>query len=223
VTILILFFKIGKMKKGFYIVFEGIVGSGKTTQSKLLLEKLKEKFSKREIVWTKEPGGTEIAQKIREIVQATPFVEEMEPVCEQYLYAASRAQALRKVIQPVLEKGGIVISDRSFFTSLAYQGFGRGLGLDLVLKINNPAVGGIWPDKVIIVDTDIDAALARTKDQSGDKFETFDKSFFVKVRKGYLAVAKKYPRIVKIINGEGTIEEVFNRIYPLVLKWLHER
>lgn len=209
------------MKKGFYLVFEGIVGCGKTTQSKLLLKNLQNKFSKKEIIWTKEPGGTEIAQKIREIVQATPFEEEMDPVCEQYLYAASRAQSLRKIVSPILNRGGVVISDRSVFTSMAYQGFGRDLGLDLVLKINDPAIEKMWPDKVIIVDTKIKTALARAKDQSGDKFENFKEDFFIKVRKGYLTVARKYPKIVSVVDGNGTVEEVQDRIYPLVLKWLH--
>mgnify|MGYP001609189429 FL=1 len=214
------FDNIHRMKKGFYLVFEGIVGCGKTTQSTLLFEKLKKDFPKKEIIWTKEPGGTEIANTIRKVVQATPFEEEIEPVCEQYLYAASRAQALRKVIAPILKRGGIVISDRSFFTSMAYQGFGRGLGLKKVLEINKEAVGDMWPDKVIFVDTKIDEALSRAKDQSGDKFESFKKDFFIKVRNGYKIVAKEYPLLVTTVNGNGTIDDVQSKIYLLVKSWI---
>jgi len=204
------------MKKGFYIVFEGIVGSGKTTQSKLLLEKMQAKFPKREVIWTKEPGGSEIANEIRRVVQGTKFEEEMDPVCEQYLYAASRAQTLRCVVTPVLKKGGIVISDRSFFTSIANQGFGRGLGLKKVLEINKSAVDGIWPDKVIVVDTQMDVALSRVKDHGGDKFESYSKDFYCKVHNGYKATAKLYPKIVKIIDGNGIPEAVHGRIWKYV-------
>ena len=122
--------------KGIYIVFEGIVGTGKSTQAKILYDFLKEKNKNREIILTKEPGGTEIADEIRKIAQATKFNEDMNPVCEAYLYAASRAQSLRKIVKPALEKGSIVISDRSFISSLAYQGAARKIGIEKVLEIN---------------------------------------------------------------------------------------
>lgn len=195
--------------KAKYIVFEGIVGCGKTTQSKILAEKLG-------AVWTKEPGGSEVADAIRKVVQGTKFDEEMDPVCEQYLYAASRAQSLRSVVKPLLDRGKIVVADRSVFTSMAYQGFGRGLGIDRVLKINKEAVGDVWPDLVIWIDTDLDTALSRTRDASGDKFESMDKKFFQKVRKGYLAEMKKFPRLVKKVNGNGTVDVVEKRVWKVV-------
>lgn len=160
-----------KRKRGFYLVFEGVVGCGKTTQSRLTFEKLKADNPARQVVWTKEPGGSEIADQIRKVVQGTPFEEEMEPLCEQHLYAASRSQTLRKVIRPVLGAEGIVVSDRSVITSMAYQGFGRGLGVGTVLEINRLAVGDIWPDKVLVINTDLGTALGRARDFSGDKFE----------------------------------------------------
>ncbi len=195
--------------KGIYIAFEGVVGCGKTTQSKILAEKLG-------AVWTKEPGGDEISNEIRRVVQGMKFETEMDAVCEQYLYAASRAQTLRKVIKPVLDAGGIVVADRSVFTSMAYQGFGRNLGIDRVLKINKEAVEGIWPDLVIWLDTDLDTALSRTRDASGDKFESMDKKFFQKVRKGYLKEMKKYPKLVKKVDGNGTIDVVEKRVWKVV-------
>jgi len=206
--------------KGLYIVFEGVVGSGKTTQSKLLLEKLKEKFPKREIIWTREPGGSEIADAIRKVVQGEKFSEEMNPICEQYLYAASRAQTIRQIIKPVLDVGGIVLSDRSFFTSIAYQGFGRGLVFSKVLEINRMALDGVWPDHVIFIDVDIDSALGRSSDKEGDKFESMDKDFFKKVRQGYLFAAKKYPKIVEKIDGNRGIEEIHGELLSKVLTWL---
>ena len=95
------------MKAGIYIVFEGIVGSGKTTHSKLLVERLKKDFPKREVVWTREPGGSEIAGAIRKIIQSNEFEEDIDSVAETYLFAAARAQTLRKVVGPVLKRGGI--------------------------------------------------------------------------------------------------------------------
>lgn len=158
-------------RSGKYIVFEGIVGSGKTTQSKLLAERLK-------ATWTREPGGSEIADAIREIVQGTEFGETMEPVCEAYLYAASRAQTLRAIVKPILDKGGTVVADRSVFTSLTYQAVARGLGMETILEINKIAVGDIWPDKVFYIDLPVEMALARTADTVGDKFEKFGPDFF---------------------------------------------
>ncbi len=187
------------------------MGCGKTTQSRILAEKLG-------AVWTKEPGGDEISDEVRRVVQGMKFEIEMDAVCEQYLYAASRAQTLRRVVKPVLDKAGIVVADRSVFTSMAYQGFGRGLGIERVLKINEEAVDGIWPDLVIWLDTDLETALARTRDQSGDKFERMDKKFFEKVRKGYVEVAKRFPKLVKKVDGNGTIEEVEKRVWKVVQK-----
>ena len=122
------------MTTGRYIVFEGVVGTGKTTQSKRLVEELKKQFPEKEVIWTREPGGSEIAEAIRTLVQATPFTEKMDPMCEAYLYASARAQSLRTVVLPVLAKGGIVVADRSFCSSVAWQGFGRGLGFETKIR-----------------------------------------------------------------------------------------
>jgi dTMP kinase len=173
-----------------YIVFEGIVGTGKTTLSKKLYDYLKSKYPKKEVVWTCEPGGTEIAQKIRKCVQGTKFNEDMDPICEAYLYAASRAQSLRTIVKPIIEKGGIAISDRSFITSVANQGFGRDLGVKRALKINEPAVEGIHPDLVVFLDVAPKIAITRVHDGNGDKFERFGIDFYKKLRKGYKKISK---------------------------------
>lgn len=123
-----------------YIVFEGIVGSGKSTQSKKLFEYLKEKYPDRNVIQVREPGSTIIAQEIRLLAQSRVFEEEMDSICEAYLYAASRAQSLRHLVRPTLDAGGIVVADRSFISSLAYQGEARGLGLDRIMEINQHAV-----------------------------------------------------------------------------------
>lgn len=208
------------MKKGVYIVFEGIVGSGKTTVSKLLFGVLRENFPRRKIVWTREPGGSEVSNAIRAVVQATKFNEEMDPVAEAYLYAAARAHSLRTLVRPILDKKGVVIADRSFFTSVAFQGFGRGLGIDRVLKINEEAVDGLWPDRVFFIDLNIEKALGRTTDIDGDKFERIDKAFFHRAREGFLKVAKRFPDIVEVIDGGLGFEELFSQIKKSTYKLL---
>jgi len=197
-----------------YIVFEGLLGTGKTTQSKALVEYLKTKFPDRQVIWTREPGGSDIAEAIRLLVQATPFTEDMDPICEAYLYASARAQSLRRVVKPVLDQGGIVVADRSFCTSVAWQGFGRGLGLETVLGINAKAIEGLLPDLVIQLDLDPAVALARTSDARGDKFETQPLDFHKLCAEGYKALAE-HPLLKdkwRIIDASGTQEEVRQRI-----------
>lgn len=208
------------MKKGIYIVFEGIVGSGKTTQSKMLVERLKKEFPKREVVWTREPGGSEISGAIRKIVQATEFEEEMEPVCEAYLYASARAHSLRRIVQPVIKRGGIVIADRSFITSVAFQGGGRRLGPDVVWNINKIAVDGIFPDMVFFLNLDLDQALERTRDKIGDKFERMKRDFFSDAVKGYKYARKKLGKIWVNIDGSKTVEEINQEILDSTIKLL---
>lgn len=202
------------MSRGTYIVFEGVVGTGKTTQSKLLVERLKVAHSDREIVWTREPGGSEIAEAIRTVVQATPFEEKMHPICEAYLYAAARAQSLRAVVKPALERGAIVIADRSFCTSVAWQGAARGLGTDLVLAINEIAIRDCIPDLVIEIDLDPDIGLKRTFDAKGDKFESMPADFFRRCQEGYRELSE-HPMFAGTwhrISGEGSIEEVSAKV-----------
>lgn len=197
-----------------YIVFEGIVGTGKTSQSKKLYNYLKHLYPSKEILWTREPGGSEIADKIREVVQGTKFSEDMDPICEAYLYAASRAQALRLVIKPVLDKNGTVISDRSYLTSLTNQAFCSELGYNLVWEINKYAVDNITPDYIFFLDLDFRVAIQRTFDGSGDKFEKYGVDFYKRAYEGYQKL-KKLPEFKDKwfdIDANGSEEEVFNRI-----------
>ncbi|MFH1565806.1 MAG: dTMP kinase [bacterium] len=198
-----------------YIVFEGVVGTGKTTQSQRLAEWLQKLFPERPVVWTREPGGTEIAQAIRKLVQATPFEEEMDPICEAYLYAASRAQAISKIIKPCLKRGGIVVSDRSFITSLAYQGYARCAGIGNIWKINRQALSGIFPNMVIFLDLDVETALSRSFDVSGDKWEKQGVAFFRKVREGYLTISRgsMFRECWYTISALGEEDDVFDNIY----------
>lgn len=207
------------MHQGRYIVFEGVVGTGKTTQSKRLVEELKKRFPEREIIWTREPGGSEIAEAIRVLVQGTPFTEQMDPMCEAYLYASARAQSLRTVVLPVLARGGIVVSDRSFCTSIAWQGFGRGLGFETILEVNKTSVKDILPDLIIEMDLDPEIGLKRTFDARGDKFETMPIEFFRSCVAGYRALAdhELLTDRWKRVDGQGTPDEVFGRVLETAL------
>lgn len=197
-----------------YIVFEGIVGSGKSTQSSRLYEYLLQKYPEKKIIHVREPGSTGIAEAIRKLAQWTKFDELMDPICEAYLYAAARAQLLKTVIKPTVDNGGIVIADRSFISSLAYQWWARWLGLDKVLAINHAAINDVLPDKVVYLDSEVEHALNRTFDADGDKFEQMGVEFFEKVKEWYrrssqLAIWGK-KRIT--VDAKWTIEEVFERI-----------
>lgn len=210
------------MQKGLYVVFEGVVASGKTTQSKKLYEYLKAKYPNIHVVWTREPGGSEVADEIRRVVQATPFKEQMDPICEAYLYAASRAQTLQKIVKPVLNKGGIVIADRSFLTSVAFQGAGRGLDYKTILNINKIALGAIVPKCVLFINVPLNVALSRATDQAGDKFESMGIDFFSKVEKGYnyLSSTSKYSKIWNNVGGNAPIDTVFNNILKAINPYL---
>lgn len=202
------------MKKGFYVIFEGCHGTGKTTQSKKLVEFLQKKFPAKEVIWTREPGGSEIAESIRKLVQGTNFSEEMDYICEAYLYAASRAHTLRKIVKPVLNKSGIVIQDNSVITGLAYQGVARKLGFETLLEINRFALGDILPDLVIHMSLDLQKTRERTSDTQGDKFERLGIEFDRKVEAGYKK-ASKLPMFKGKwinVNAEGDISDVFNKI-----------
>lgn len=197
-----------------YIVFEGLLGSGKTTQSKRLVEFLKGAFPGREVIWTREPGGSEIADAVRALVQATPFTETMDPVCDAYLYAASRAQTLRSVVAPVIARGGIVVSDRSFASSVAIQGFGQGLGFEKVFEINMPAIANHLPDVIIELRVEPGNALARTSDAKGDKFESYPLDFHERCAEGYRALSEHpvVKNIWRTVDGTGTPDEVFAHV-----------
>lgn len=200
--------------KGFYIVFEGIVGTGKSTQSKKLLEEMKKRYPTRKVILTREPGGDEIAEHIRKAVQGTLYNTDMVPECEAYLYAASRAQTLRSVVKPILDSGGIVISDRSYISSVAYQGFARGLGVEKILEINRVAVDGLQPDMIIYIKLDPVKSLRRIFNKEGDKFEKENPEFFRKIEEGYDLLSKR-PEFSKrwaTIDGTGDIETVYRRI-----------
>lgn len=185
------------------ITFEGIDGCGKTTQVKLLSEYLKKKGIK--CLVTREPGGTMEGEKIREILMK----EDLVPFAELFLFLASRAQHVEKLIIPALRDGKIVLVDRFIDSSVAYQGFGRGIGEDIVRELNDLATKGTKPDLTFYIDIDVDEALKRKK--VINRFEE-EKSFLEKVRKGYLKLAEKERKRIVVLNGNMKVEEIHRKI-----------
>jgi dTMP kinase len=197
-----------------YIVFEWIVGTGKSTQSKLLVRHFQELYPDKEVLHVREPWSTVIAEAIRNLAQATEFSEIMHPICEAYLYASARAQLLHSLIRPALDRGAIVISDRSVISSLAYQWFARWVWIEKVRDINRQAIITCLPDYIFYLESNIEHAIERTFDADGDKFERMGKEFFEKVVEWY-HVASSLPALKKgrvQIDAHGSIDEVFERI-----------
>ncbi|MBK5260308.1 MAG: dTMP kinase [Thermoanaerobaculia bacterium] len=195
-----------------FITFEGPEGSGKSTQLKRVAALLRERG--RDCVATKEPGGTPLADRIRAIL-LDPKETEMDRLTELLLYAASRRQHVVEVIRPALDRGATVLCDRFTDATLAYQGFGRLLDLDRLRTLNDWATDALRPALTLIFDIDEEVGLRRaharneaTANNEG-RFEAEDLRFHRRVREGYLALAQAEPKRFAVIDGSGTVEEVF--------------
>lgn len=197
------------MKRGIFISIEGSDGSGKSTQ----LSYIREYFERNSIdaVFTREPGGTSISEKIREII-LDPANEEMAPLTEAMLYAASRAQHVRELIVPALSEGKNVICDRFVDSSIAYQGYGRELG-DCVAIINGFAVDGFMPDYTFFLDLDPAVGRGRIKSADFDRLEKEKLTFHQRVYDGYMKLMEENPDRFIRIDASRTVEEVRNEIY----------
>jgi len=199
--------------KGIFIVLEGPDGSGKSTMAHKIGQHFSEKG--REIEFTREPGGTDISEKIRELILDRNNTE-MNYRTEALLYAAARAQLVSEKIIPWLEEGKIVISERFVYSSLVYQGLGRGLGIDEIKKINDFGTSGLKPDMVLLLDVNPEKALNRKLNiDGGDRIENEHISFHREVYEGYKKLAQFCPEI-KTINAERTIEEIFEEIKDII-------
>lgn len=195
--------------RGTFITLEGVDGSGKSTQASLLVERLRQEG--REVVALREPGGTPISEKIRALL-LDPENAEMAGECELLLYEASRAQLVREVIEPALLRGAIVVCDRFYDSTHAYQHGGRGLSDALVSRANELGCCGLSPDVTLVLDIDPAAALARATAQGADRLEAEGLAFQQRVRKDYLALAKADPTRVRVIDAAGDPELVAGRI-----------
>lgn len=202
-----------------YIAFEWVVGTGKSTQSKKLADYLRTQYPHRHIELVREPGGTKIAEAIRTLVQWTIFTEDMHPLTDAYLYAAARAQLLHGHIQPLLDQWAIVISDRTFISSVAYQWYTQWLGMDVIWDINKQAVVDMLPDVILAMDMPIEIWYNRTYDADGDKRERKPIDFFYTIDEWYRLTAQD-TRIAdrrSWIDATGSIDEVFDRVVQVLV------
>jgi dTMP kinase len=206
----------GKVKTNpFFIVFEGPEGAGKSTQIKHLVTKLRETF---DVVQTREPGGTPAADAIRKVILDPALT--ISPLTEFLLYSASRAQHVEEIIKPALEQPKIVVCDRFFGASVAYQGYGRGLELEFIYSLTGKVTGGIEPDLVLLLDLDPQVGLERVAQRGQkDRLELADISFHHKVREGFLAQAKENKTWV-IIDAQQDEANVKAEIWQAVSRRL---
>jgi dTMP kinase len=206
---------------GKLISFEGSEGSGKSTQIARLAEHL-QKIG-REVVATREPGGTEIGEQIRNIIVHNSRGDEMCPETELLLFTAARAQVVREVIAPALTRGAIVLSDRFLDSSTVYQGIARNLAPGPVNEINRFAVGNVMPDLTVVIDVPTEIGLQRIRQRASDlpdRMERENITFYNKVREGYLLLAQQWPERVVVIDGTTTPDVVDKKIWAEVQKRL---
>ncbi|MDD5260105.1 MAG: dTMP kinase [bacterium] len=203
---------------GIFITLEGPDGSGKSTQALLLIKFLKK--SGYQVLHTREPGGDRVAESIRRLL-LSPY-NKITPETELFLYWASRSQHVQQVINPALARGVIVICERFNDATLAYQGYGRGVDLKLIKKMNQLASGGLIPDLTFLLDIAPERGLKKVLEAKGvkDRFELEKLSFHKRVRKGYLELANQEPQRIKKISGSGTIEHIQQQIRCIINKKL---
>ncbi|OGP32330.1 MAG: dTMP kinase [Deltaproteobacteria bacterium GWC2_42_11] len=210
---------------GIFITFEGIEGCGKTTQVVLLKGYLEAKGYK--VITTREPGGTELGEKIRQILLNSNS-ENITSWTEIFLYEACRAQIVKEIIKPALEHGRIVICDRYIDSTTAYQGYGKGLDLESVHRINSLASQGITPDLTFAIDLKPEVGLKRAwarinnikTTEREDRFEREGIEFHKQVREGYLKMAEKEPERIKVVDGDRDIDSIHREICGIVAKKL---
>jgi len=195
--------------KGIFITLEGPDGAGKSTQ----VENIKSYFENagREVVVSREPGGTPISEKLRNIVLDNGNAE-MDDITEMFVYAAARAQHVSEKIRPALDKGSVVVCDRFVDSSIAYQGYGRNLG-DQVAEVNRYATGGLEPDVTFFMDLDPEIGRSRIGKDVRDRLEQQKLDFHYRVYEGYKAICEKYPERVVRIDATRTIDEIKEDIY----------
>ena len=189
-----------------FVSFEGLDGSGKTTQVERLRAALEAEG--REVVTAREPGGTELGEQIRTLVL---HGGEMTPWAEALLYAAARAELVAEVVEPALARGADVLLDRYFDSSVVYQGIGRGLGRDEVLQLNLLAVGGVVPDRTFVLAVDADRSLGRVGERP-DRIEREDADFHERVAAGYEELAQLFPDRVVVLDGSLDPDALAERI-----------
>lgn len=208
------------MKKGLFLTIEGCDGSGKTTACNTVIERLRNEGY--EVIYTREPGGSDIAEQIRKVILDINNTA-MDIRTEALLYAASRRQHLVEKVVPAIETGKIIICDRFLDSSLAYQGFARGIGMDEVYEINKFAIDSYMPDLTIYYAIDAEVGLARIASRKNlDRLDVESSNFHKRVQKGYEILCEKYPERIKVVNAEQSREQVAEDTYQLIIQKVKE-
>ncbi len=207
--------------RGKFITFEGIDGSGKSTQVRMLASELR--LREFDVLTTLEPGGTPLGRRLREAFLETE--ENVSPLAELLLFAADRAQHVNFLIQPALSEGKIVISDRYADATFAYQGAGRGFDEKTVNQVIELATGGLKPDLTLFFDITVENALLRTKSRSNDetvknRMDAENAEFYERVRDAYLQIAKNEPKRFRILDANGSIEDIKKQVLEIVTEFL---
>ena len=195
------------MNKGLFITFEGIDGCGKTTQINLLKEHLEKQGKK--VLLTREPGAKGLGEKLREIL--LNYDGDVSPNCESFLFLADRAQHIDTIIKPAVERGEIVLCDRHTDSTIAYQGYGRGIDIKQIRMLNDLATSNMKPDLTFIFDIDIETSMQRVG-KTKDRMESAGIEFFRKVREGYINISKEEPERVKLIDGTKNIDDIHKEV-----------
>ena len=201
------------MKNGLFITFEGADGCGKTTQMKLLAEYLKN--NGKNVVLTREPGGKGLGEKVREIL--LNYEGPVSDRCESFLFLADRAQNIDIIVNPAVKEGKIVLCDRHIDSTIAYQGYGRGLDIERINMLNNIATNGIKPDLTFVFDIDVETSMKRVGKEK-DRMESAGIEFHNRVRHGYLELAKQEPQRIKVLDATKSIEEIHNNVIEILNK-----
>ena len=206
------------MSRGRLISFEGLDGAGQTTQMELLERWLQSQGIA--YVRTREPGGTPLGVEIRHLVLNRPELA-ITPLAEAFLFQADRAQHFAVLVIPALDEGKLVITDRCFDASIAYQGYARGVGVELIERLSLLATRGIKPDLTILLDLDPSQVHQRTDDASGQReertrFDAEAEDFHRRVQEGFRMLARKYPERIKVVDASRTVEEIHREIVELV-------
>jgi dTMP kinase len=195
------------MARGFFVSLDGIDGTGKSTQCRLLADRLRrDRF---DVVQCADPGGTAVGTALRDIL--LNHCGDMSPACEALLFMASRAQLVAEVIRPALDAGRVVVCDRFVLANVAYQGHGGGLAVDQLWEVGRLSTGGLEPDLTIVLDLPLDAALAR-RDRPADRMESRERDYQQRVRQGFLSEARRRPERVRVIDAAAPVEVVHERI-----------
>ena len=198
------------MKKGLFITFEGADGCGKTTQMKLLAEYLKN--NGKNVVLTREPGSKGLGEKVREIL--LNYEGRVSDRCESFLFLADRAQNIDIIVNPAVDEGKIVLCDRHIDSTVAYQGYGRGLDIERINMLNIIATNGRKPDLTFVFDIDVETSMKRVGKEK-DRMESAGIDFHNRVRQGYLELAKQEPQRIKVLDATKSIEDIHKKVVEI--------